>query len=171
MTLDWGWPQAIVLLVAAQRIVELAIANRNTRRLLAMGAHEVGAKHYPFIVALHATWLAALFILTPGGTMIDLSLLGAFALLQVGRVWVMASLGSFWTTRIITLPDAPLVRRGPYRLLRHPNYVIVALEIPLLPLALDNWAIAIFFTIINILLLVIRMQSEDAALAPRRCLE
>ncbi len=171
MTPDWGWPQAIVLLVAAQRLVELTIADRNTRRLLARGGREIGAKHYPFIVALHATWLAALFISTPGGTKMDLSLLGAFALLQVGRVWVIASLGSFWTTRIVTLPDTPLVRRGPYRLLRHPNYVIVALEIPLLPLAFGNWQLSILFCLINTLLLIVRIQSEDAALASRRGLE
>ena len=171
MTLDWGWPQAIVLLVALQRLIELAIAHRNTQRLLAMGGQEVGAKHYPFMVALHATWLSALFILTPGGTIIDLGLLGAFALLQIGRIWVMVSLGPFWTTRIVTLPDTPLVRRGPYRLFRHPNYVIVALEIPLLPLAFGNWLIAGLFFIINILLIIVRVQAEDSALAPRRCLE
>ena len=168
MTLDWGWPQAIVLLVALQRLVELAIANRNTRRLLEKGGREVGAKHYPFIVALHATWLLALFLLTPGDTTIDLGLLGAFVLLQLARIWVMASLGAFWTTRIVTLPDTPLVRRGPYRFLRHPNYIIVALEIPLLPLAFGNIFLAIFFFIINVLLIGIRVKTEDQALAPRR---
>lgn len=168
MTLDWGWPQAIVLLVALQRLVELVIANRNTRRLLEMGGREVGAKHYPLIVALHATWLSALFLLTPGDATIDLGLLGAFVLLQLARIWVMASLGAFWTTRIVTLPNTPLVARGPYRYLRHPNYIVVALEIPLLPLAFGKPFLAIMFFIINILLIFIRVRTEDEALAPRR---
>ena len=168
MTLDWGWPQAIVLLVALQRLVELGIANRNTRRLLEKGGREVGAKHYPFLVALHATWLSALFVLTPSDITIDLGLLGAFVLLQLARIWVLASLGAYWTTRIVTLPNTPLVRRGPYRFLRHPNYIIVALEIPLLPLAFGNIFLAIFFFLINILLIGIRVRSEEKALAPHR---
>jgi methyltransferase len=94
--------------------------------------------------------------------------LGLFLLLQAGRVWVIASLGRFWTTRIISLPDAPLVRRGPYRLLRHPNYLVVALEIPVLPLVFGAWGIALVFGLVNLGLLAWRVALEDRTLEPRR---
>ena len=91
-----------------------------------------------------------------------------YLLLQLGRVWVVASLGRYWTTRLVTLPDAPLVRRGPYRWLKHPNYLVVALEIPLLPLVFDMVWIALAFGLANLALLAWRMRLEDAALAARR---
>src|SRR5439155_10954210 len=114
----------ILALVTLQRAGELWLSNRNTRRLLAQGAHEVGAAHYPFIVAVHALWLAALWWLAPGRP-IDGFWLAMFVLIELARIWVLASLGSRWTTRIIVLPEAPLVRRGPYRFVDHPNYLVV----------------------------------------------
>jgi len=87
--------------------------------------------------------------------------------LQGLRVWVLATLGRYWTTRIITLPGAPLVRRGPYRWLRHPNYVVVAGEIAVLPLAFGAWQIAVVFSLANALVLWIRIRSEERALATR----
>ena len=116
-------------LVALQRLAELLIAQRNTRRLLAQGGREVGADHYPLLVGLHTAWLAALPVLLPADAPANWWLLGLYLTLQPLRLWVIASLGPYWTTRIITLPDAPLVKRGPYRFLRHPNYLVVALEI------------------------------------------
>jgi methyltransferase len=163
-----GLPQAIVLLVALQRLAELALARRNTRRLLAKGACEIGAGHYPLFILLHGGWLVALFALTPADVQVLWPLVGLFALLQLGRIWVVASLGPYWTTRILTLPGAPLVRRGPYRLLRHPNYWIVTGEIALLPLAFVQWPLALVFSVLNAALLAWRIRVEDAALAPRR---
>jgi methyltransferase len=95
-------------------------------------------------------------------------LLLAFAVLQGLRLWVLMSLGRYWTTRVITLPDAPLVRRGPYRFLRHPNYLVVAAEIAVLPLAFGAWAVAAVFSALNAALLAWRISLEDHALAPRR---
>lgn len=165
-----GWfSYAILLLVAGQRLGELAIAKRNTAALLARGAVETGASHYPLIVALHAAWLAALVgwvaLTAPA---IDLPLLAVFACLQAGRLWVLWSLGPFWTTRIITLPGAPLVRRGPYRFVRHPNYIVVILEIAVLPLVFDAWMLAVIFSVLNAALLYVRIGAEDQALAGRR---
>ena len=94
--------------------------------------------------------------------------MAAFLALQAARVWVLATLGRYWTTRIITLPDAPLVRRGPYRFVRHPNYLIVAAEIAVLPLVFGAWQIALVFSILNLLLLSHRIRRENAALAGRR---
>ena len=157
--------QSIVLLVALQRLGELAFARRNTRRLLAAGAIETGAGHYPFMVALHAAWLGALFFLVPASAPVDPWLLSFYALLQGGRVWVMLSLGRRWTTRIITVPGATPVRHGPYRYLRHPNYLIVAGEIAVLPLAFRAWQLALVFSLVNGVLLVHRIRVEEAALA------
>jgi len=154
-------------LVVLQRLAELALAQRNTRRLLAKGATEVGRRHYPLIVALHAGWLVALAIAVPADARVFWPLLGLFLALQAARIWIISSLGSYWTTRIITLPGAPLVRRGPYRWLRHPNYLVVALEIAVLPLAFGAVWIAIIFSVLNTALLWHRIRVEVAALAGR----
>jgi methyltransferase len=154
---------AILAFVTVQRLAELAIARRNTRRLLARGAYEAGAGHYPLIVALHASWLGALWWLAPGRPLIW-PLVAAYFLLQPLRLWVLASLGGRWTTRIIILPGAPLVRSGPFRLLRHPNYAIVVAEIALLPLAFGLWEIALLFSLLNAAILAIRIRAEERAL-------
>jgi methyltransferase len=163
-----GPPQAIVLLVAAQRLAELAYARRNARRLLAEGGIEHGRSHYPLMVLLHAVWLAALFLLVPADAAVSWPLIGIYVLLQVARLWVLASLGRFWTTRVITLPGAPLVRRGPYRWVRHPNYLIVTAEIAVLPLAFGAWQLALVFSLANAAFLALRIRVEDGALASRR---
>jgi len=162
-----GWPQIVVLLVAAQRLAELVVARRNTRRLLSEGAREEGAGHYPLFVLLHAGWLAALFALTPPDAPVNPWLLAVFVLLQAGRVWVIASLGRYWTTRVVTLPGAPLVRRGPYRWVRHPNYLIVAGELAVLPLAFGQVWLAVVVSLLNVPLTLHRIRVEEAALAPR----
>jgi len=163
-----GLAQWLVLLVAAQRLGELALARRNTARLLARGGQEVDAGHYPLIVALHAGWLVAVFLAVPADTAPIWPWLVPFLLLQAGRVWVIASIGEYWTTRIVTVPDAPLVRRGPYRWLRHPNYLVVVGEIALLPMAFGAWAVAAVFSVANLALLTWRIRVEDQVLEPRR---
>ncbi len=158
----------ILALVVLQRLIEIVYAERNTRALLARGAVEVGRAHYPLIVLLHAAWLAAIVFFLPESATIHWLPLVLFILLQLGRVWVIATLGPYWTTRIITLPGAPLVRAGPYRFVRHPNYLVVAGEIAMLPLAFGEVAVAIAFTILNAAMLAWRIRQEDAALAARR---
>ncbi len=161
-----SWVTAVVALVAVQRVAELAYARRNTARLLAAGAREAGARHYPLIVAVHVAWLVALVALVPADTVPGLLWLAVFIALQGGRVWVIASLGPYWTTRVIVPQGAPTVRRGPYRFLRHPNYVIVAAEIAVLPIAFGAWHIAVVFTLLNGLVLTHRIRVEDAARQP-----
>jgi methyltransferase len=158
---------AVLALVTLQRLAELALARRNTRRLLARGAVEVAPGHYPAIVALHAAWLSGLWLLALSRVP-DPVLLAVFCLLQVGRGWVLASLGPYWTTRIIVVPGAPLVRSGPYRFVRHPNYLIVAGEILVLPLAFGLPLFAVVFSGLNALVLWVRIQAEDAALRGER---
>ena len=161
----------ILALVAGQRLAELVYGERNARALKRQGAYEVGHRHYPLLVLLHATWLVAMWIQLPRQPVIDGPLIGAFAALQIARYWVIASLGRYWTTRIVTLPDAPLVRRGPYRFLRHPNYVIVVGEIALLPMAFGQVGTAIVFSVLNLALLGWRIRVEEATLATRRGLK
>jgi methyltransferase len=157
----------VLLLVAAQRLAELAYARRNTRRLKAEGAYESGAGHYPFLVAVHVLWLVSLAVFVPAGQAPNWALLGVFLVLQGLRVWVLASLGRYWTTRVITLPGAPLVRRGPYRFLKHPNYLVVAAEIAVLPLAFGAWEIAVIFSLANAAVLAWRIRCEERALSGR----
>ena len=158
---------AILAVVTLQRLTELVLANANSRRLLANGGAEHGRGHYPFIVAVHALWLASLWWLGPGRP-INALLLGAFALLQLGRLWVINTLGERWTTRIIVLPGERLVRAGPYRYLNHPNYFIVTLEIAILPLVFGLWRIALLFSLLNAAILWVRIGAENRALASLR---
>lgn len=158
----------VVALVAIERLVELWYAQRNTRALLEDGGVEVGGNHYPLIVALHAAWLIAILATVPADAAASVPLLVLFLILQGFRAWVLLSLGRFWTTRVITVPGAPLVRRGPYRFVRHPNYVVVAAEIAVLPLVFGAWVVAIAFSALNAALLAWRISVEDQALAPRR---
>ncbi len=153
----------ILALVTLQRLGELILAQRNTARLLARGAHEVGAAHYPLIVLLHAAWLAGLWYLGFDKAP-SLAWLAVFVVLQVARVWVIATLGERWTTRIIVLPGVPLVATGPFRFVSHPNYCIVAAEILVLPLVFDLLAYGVVFSILNALVLWRRIGAENAAL-------
>ena len=154
----------ILALVTLQRVGELWLANRNTRRLLAEGAREYGAGHYPLIVLVHALWLISLWWLARDRP-VNGVWLALFVLLEIGRIWVLASLGRRWTTRIIVLPDEPLVRRGPYRFINHPNYLIVVSEIAVLPLVFGLWKVALIFTLLNAWVLSIRVREEERALS------
>jgi methyltransferase len=154
---------AVLSFVTVQRLGELVIANRNTRRLLEQGGVERGAEHYPLIVALHAVWLGGLWLLA-WDRPVNLAWLAAYAVLQAGRAWVLATLGGRWTTRIIAVPGETLVRRGPYRFIRHPNYAVVAGEILVLPLVFGLWVYALVFSALNAGVLWIRIRAEARAL-------
>jgi methyltransferase len=155
---------AVLLFVALQRGGELLLARANTASLLRQGAIEIDRDGYKYIVLLHTAWLAALFATVPPATPPNWPLLILFGVLQIARIWVIISLGRRWTTRLIVLPGAPLVAPGPYRWLRHPNYLIVAAELAILPLAFAAVAIAVLFSACNGWLLWRRIRLEDAAL-------
>ena len=154
----------LLALVTLQRLGELVLARHNTGALLARGAIEVGAGHYPLIVAVHAAWLIALWAFGRDQE-VDLLALAAFVVLQGLRVWILISLGPRWTTRIIVVPGKPLVASGPYRYLSHPNYAVVAGEIALLPLALHLPVLALAFSVLNAAVLAIRIRAESRAFA------
>jgi methyltransferase len=153
----------VLALVTLQRLSEVVIANSNTRALIAKGGVETGAAHYPVMVLLHASWLAGLWWFGWNNPVVW-SLLLAYGALQFFRVWILATLGRRWTTRIITVPGETLVARGPYRFVKHPNYLLVLLEVPLLPLALNLPWLALLFGLLNIAMLFWRIRVENAAL-------
>jgi methyltransferase len=153
----------VLALVTLQRLSEVVIANSNTRALIAKGGVETGAAHYPVMVLLHASWLAGLWWFGWNNTVVW-SLLAVYGALQFFRVWILATLGRRWTTRIITVPGETLVARGPYRFVKHPNYLLVLLEVPLLPLALNLPWLALLFGLLNIAMLFWRIRVENAAL-------
>lgn len=155
---------AILAAVTIERGAELVHAARNTAGLKARGAVEHAAGHYPLIVGLHAVWLAGLWSLA-WNRPVDWGWMALFGGLQGLRAWVLVSLGRRWTTRILVVPGEVLVRRGPYRFMRHPNYVVVAGEIAVLPLALGLPAYALAFSVLNAAVLAWRIRAENAALA------
>jgi methyltransferase len=161
--------EAVLLLgfVTVQRLTELAFARRNTRRLLLIGGIEHGAGHYPYIVALHALWLGGLWALA-WERQIDVVWFCVFVVLQLLRAWILSTLGTRFTTRIITVPGEALVRRGPYRLMKHPNYALVIAEIAILPLVFGLWQFALGFSLLNAAALAIRIPAEEQALSDLR---
>jgi methyltransferase len=161
---------AILAFVTGERLLELVIAGANTGRLLAQGAREHGAAHYPAIVTVHTAWLITLWLLATGRP-VDPFWLALFVLLLFARFWIIATLGRRWTTRIIVLPGAALVKAGPYRFLNHPNYWVVIGEIAVLPLVFGLPWVALIFSILNAGVLMIRIREEERALAPSRATE
>lgn len=164
-----AWPAAwaVLAFLTAQRLLELVYAQKNTKALLARGAVEYGREHYPLMVAIHAGFLAALWFSTAPNAPMLWPLLIAFALLQAARLWVLATLGPYWTTRIISSPDFPRINGGPYRLVRHPNYWVVSLEILTIPLIFGHFRIAMLWTVLNAGILFVRIRTENIALQAR----
>jgi len=159
----------LVALVAAGRLAELSLAARHRRALLSRGAREVGAGHYPVMVAVHAGLLVAAplevwLLQRPFVPALGWSMAGLVAAAMAVRYWVIATLGERWTTRILVLPGAPRIRSGPYRWLRHPNYVAVAVEVVALPLVHAAWGTAVAAGVANLLVLAVRIRAEDRAL-------
>ena len=153
----------LVAFLIAQRLVELGLAQWNTMRLRAAGGVEFGAAHYRLMVALHAFWLLGLWVFGHGRS-VNPVWLGFFIALQAARVWVIASLGRRWTTRVIIMPGAAPISRGPYRWLRHPNYAVVVAEIAVVPLALDLPLFALVLLLANAVMLAYRIRVENQAL-------
>jgi methyltransferase len=156
------------MLLLAQRGLEELYSARNTRALLAQGAREVGAAYYPVVAATHLAWIASLVFLISPDAPILWPLITYYLALQVVRYWVIGSLGQYWTHRVITLPDAPTIRRGPYRYFRHPNYAVTIIETFVLPLAFGALALAAIFTALWWTVLATKMRLEDEALYARR---
>jgi methyltransferase len=164
----FGLPQMAALLILIQRGLEEVYSQYNTRVLLRQGASEAGRDYYPVVASTHLGWIAAVGFLVPADAPVHLPLLMAYVALQPVRYWIIATLGRYWTHRIITLPGAPVVARGPYRLVRHPNYAVTLAETLLLPLAFGQVALGVIFTVIWAAVLQHKIALEDRALAERR---
>ena len=163
-----GAPQIAALLVLAQRGLEELHSARNTRSLLAAGAREAGRAYYPVVAVAHLAWIAAIFFLLPPDAPISVPLLVAYFALQIVRYWVIASLGRFWTHRIISLEGAPVVRSGPYRYMAHPNYAVTIAETFLLPAVFGGWALGIIMGAVWWAVLAYKIRLENEALAHRK---
>ncbi|HYD15812.1 MAG TPA: isoprenylcysteine carboxylmethyltransferase family protein [Hyphomicrobium sp.] len=163
-----GLPQAAAVLVLLQRGAEELHSARNTRALLADGATEAGASYYPVVATTHLAWIASLFFLISASAPVSIVLAVAYLALQVARYWIIGTLGRYWTHRIITLPGAPIVRGGPYKFLRHPNYAVTIAETFLLPAVFGAWALAFIMTAVWSAVLAYKIRLEDDALAARR---
>jgi methyltransferase len=160
---------SFIVFVVAQRLLELRVARRNEAWAKSRGAIEYAPEHYPLFFALHSAWLLSTLIegLARGATLGPLwwLWLTVYVLAQFGRYWVISTLGPYWNTRILIVPDGQRVTRGPYRFLSHPNYVVVALEVLTGPLIFGAWITAIVFSLLNAaLLLGIRIPAEERAL-------
>jgi methyltransferase len=153
-----------------QRLAEVVYAQRNTSALLKRGGVEVGRNHYPVMIALHTTWLIAILAFLPRPTPIYWIPLVLVCLLQFARLWTIHTLGPYWTTRIINVPGAPTIKHGPYRFVRHPNYIVVVFEIALFPLVFGEIGVAVVWSVLNAAMLWWRIREEDGALASRRLL-
>lgn len=157
----------ILIYIVAQRLTELVYANRNTKRLLAEGGEEFGADHYHWFIFLHSAWLVAIFLMVHPLRPVAPLMLALFVGTQFLRVWTLASIGRWWTTRIISAPHFDRVKRGPYRFIPHPNYIVVVLEIAIIPLMLGLPWVALVFSVLNAILLRHRIGVENEVLQGR----
>jgi methyltransferase len=160
----------VVLLVAVERVAEMVVSRRNAEWSFARGGVETGQRHFPVMVALHTAFLVGMLVEAwwrrpDVPSVLAWSMLGVVVLCQAGRWWCIQALGRHWNTRVIVVPGTPPVRRGPYRLLSHPNYVVVVVEGVALPLVHAAWISAVVFTVLNAALLTVRIRAEVAALA------
>jgi methyltransferase len=159
----FGWGAALLAYITVQRIAELWWARLNERRLLAAGGVEYGRAHFPLIVLLHASWLIGMWVVAYDRP-IEPLFFAIVVILQLGRFWVLATLGRRWTIRVIVVPGEKLVAQGPYRWLRHPNYAVVTGELAAVPLALGLQLYALVFSVLNAAVLAVRIPAENAAL-------
>lgn len=162
----WIWPIFIIIII--QRIVELGIAKRNEKWVKKRGAVEVGHKHYKWFIIVHTLFfmvmLLEIWIRKSFAVPINYLLLTIFILAQLARIWCLVSLGKHWNTKILVIPDQPLIKKGPYKYVKHPNYIIVGVELLVIPLLFHAYVTAILFPILHLILLKIRIPQEEYAL-------
>lgn len=162
----------LLTFIIAQRLAELYIANKNERWMRRQGGIEVGNEHYKLFVYLHISFFILLIIevnnsFLNGQVTFNIYFFIVFLLAQLGRVWCILSLGRFWNTKIIVLPKVVLIKKGPYKLIKHPNYVIVFVELFVIPAMFNAYITALLFPVLHLVLLTIRIPSEDRALERR----
>lgn len=163
----------LIVLVMVQRLVELRVAQRNQRWLEARGAVEIGRGHYPLMVAMHTAFLISCLaepwlLDRPFVPLLAAAMIGVLLVATGLRIWVIRSLGRRWTTRVLVLDGAEPVTTGPYRYVAHPNYLAVVLEVAALPLVHTAWLTAAVFTVVNALVLSVRIRVEERGLERMR---
>jgi methyltransferase len=163
----WMW--ILIFFIICQRLFEMKIAKRNERWMLARGGIRVGEAHYKWFLMLHTLFFISIMLeagLYREETFsLNMILLAVFISAQLARIWCIASLGRFWNTKIIVLPRVALIRKGPYKYVKHPNYIIVAIELFIIPLLFGAYLTAILFPLLHLLLLKIRIPLEERALS------
>ncbi len=169
MTIDsFGWPQIVALVILLQRVLEELYSRRNTRSLIAAGAREIGRSYYPVVATTHLAWIASIYFLIPASAEIHSILAIIYLILQCARYWIIGTLGRYWTHRIFTLDNAPVVRRGPYQFVRHPNYAVTIAETFLLPMVFGCFALGIIMGAVWSAVLSYKILLEDEGLSERR---
>lgn len=156
--------------VVISRLVELYISRQNTRRLVEAGGREYFSEHYPYMIAMHVTWLvliAGLFWHDYASIEISSFFFALYLVFQVLRVWVLTTLGRYFTTKIVSVDNVPLINHGPYRFIRHPNYAVVIGEIFCLPMVFGFWHVALIFSALNFVVLFVRISKENQVLQSR----
>lgn len=166
--MTWSYFATFVAFLALQRLSELWLSKRNAEWILSQGGYEVGAEHYKWMVLMHTGWFVSMvgeFAWRQPALPAEWAIwLGVFGLAQVGRYAVIATLGKFWNTRIFILPNAPKVKRGIYRYVRHPNYWVVRVELLAAPMIFGLWITAVLFSVLNFFMLRVRIAAEENAL-------
>ena len=159
----------VITILLLQRVSELVISKRNEKWLRNQGAIDYGASHYYFIVAVHALFFISVIaeFIYANNIAINWWLIIVAIILQLFRVWILLTLGNYWSTKILVVPNAPLIKTGPYRFVRHPNYVLVALELIVIPMIFNLYITTGIFLLLNSYVLSIRMREEDKALGYR----
>jgi methyltransferase len=152
-----------IIFLITQRLSELYIASGNEKWLRSQGAVEYGKEHYPYIVALHTLFIISIIAeyFLRGYTQIDYLFLVLFALLLLFKFWALSSLGKYWNTKIFRVPGSGPVKKGPYKIFKHPNYFIVICEIAIIPLVFHLYYTAIIFTVLNAIMLTVRIRVEN----------
>jgi methyltransferase len=159
----------VISIIVFQRIIELFIAKRNENWMKIQGAVEFGARHYKYLVVMHGSFFLSLtaekVLLERGLSPLWPFIFCLFGLTQLIRVWVISSLGKFWNTKILVLANEKIVKKGPYRFVKHPNYFVVAMELVVVPLLFNAFYTALLFTILNALMMMVRIPEEEKALS------
>lgn len=155
--------------IICQRLIELRIAKRNEQWMMQRGGVQLGGEHYKWFILLHIIFFLSVIVetglQTSHSSSVNLLLLFVFIIAQVGRVWCITALGRFWNTKIIVLPRVALIKKGPYKFVKHPNYIIVAIELFVIPMLFSAYFTAIMFPLLHWCLLKIRIPHEEKALA------
>ncbi|PGS48955.1 isoprenylcysteine carboxyl methyltransferase family protein [Bacillus sp. AFS041924] len=158
----------IFLFIVLQRVIELGIAKKNEKKLKMLGALEFGQEHYKYFIILHSMFFLSILIESYFIQYVEIGfftfLFILFIILQLARVWVISTLGDRWNTKIIILPNEKLVKRGLYKYIKHPNYIIVTIELLVIPIMFHAYITAVIFSVCNLVLLKVRIREENKAL-------